>query len=280
MFSNMNKLSVGCVALLGLPSDEGSSFKRGAAKAPGFIRQMFHQGSSNLCAENGLDLSCEPRFQDMGDLDLAEDMRGRVTTAVTTLLEAGAHVLSLGGDHAVTFPIMQAIAKVMGPVNILHFDAHPDLYDELDGNPFSHACPFARIMEAGLAKRLIQVGIRTLNDHQREQIARFGVEVFEARHWSPEVDLKLDGPLYISLDLDALDPAFAPGVSHQEPGGLSTRDILKVIQKIRVPIVGADVVELNPTLDVGNQTATVGFKFVKELAARIIETNPLEGACH
>jgi len=102
---------------------------------------------------------------------------------------------------------LRAINHANGPVNILHFDAHPDVYDDFEGNPHSHASPFARVLEKGLAKRLVQVGIRTLNQHQRDQVERFGVECFEMKY----VDLSsigrdFDGPVYISCDMDALDP--------------------------------------------------------------------------
>jgi arginase len=171
----------------------------------------------------------------------------------------------------VTFPIVAGLASVHGPVHILHFDAHPDLYDDFGGDPLSHASPFARIMERGLATRLVQVGVRTMNGHCREQVKRFGVEVIEMRDFAPDRVPIPDAPLYLSIDMDALDPAFAPGVSHHEPGGLSVRDILAVLQRIRAPIVGADVVEYNPARDINGMTAVVAAKFVKELASLVGE---------
>jgi arginase family enzyme len=124
-------------------------------------------------------------------------------------------------------------------------------------------------MEGGHAQRLVQVGIRTLNRHCREQAARFGVEIIEARHlhdgWRP----KFERPLYVSIDLDALDPAFAPGVSHHEPGGMSVRQIINILLDLDVPIIGGDVVEMNPTRDINGMTAVVAAKLVKELAAAI-----------
>jgi arginase family enzyme len=120
-------------------------------------------------------------------------------------------------------------------------------------------------MERGLAKRLVQVGIRTLNRHCREQAVRFGVEIVEMRSFAAEYVPIPSSPLYVTIDLDALDPAFAPGVSHHEPGGLSVREILSVLHRIEAPIVGADVVEYNPTRDINGMTAAVAAKFVKEL---------------
>jgi agmatinase len=177
----------------------------------------------------------------------------------------------LGGDHAVTYPIVEAFHKKYDDLSILHFDAHPDLYNELDGNRHSHACPFARIMENGLARRLVQVGIRGMNSHQRNQAERFGVEVHEMKDWKEGIRLEFDGPLYISFDMDALDPAFAPGVSHFEPGGLTTRQAIQMIHNIRTPqIVGADIVEYNPKRDPSGVTAMVSAKIFKEVAAKMI----------
>src|SRR5206468_1983934 len=130
-----------------------------------------------------------------------------IESAVTDLLKRNSVPLVLGGDHAVTVPVMRAFAKHYRNLNVLHFDAHPDLYDEFQGNRYSHACPFARIMEEGLVSRLVQVGIRTLNGHQREQVSRFAVEVIEMREWRDDLSFDFEGPVYISLDIDGLDPA-------------------------------------------------------------------------
>nr|NIV28320.1 agmatinase [Anaerolineae bacterium] len=151
-------------------------------------------------------------------------------------------------------------------------DAHPDLYDEIEGNRYSHGCPFARIMEESLVTRLVQVGIRTMNPHQRAQAERFGVEVHEMRDWRPGTAFDFGGPVYLSLDLDVLDPAFAPGTSHHEPGGLSTREVLELIQNLRAPIVGADIVELNPKRDPLGITAMAAAKLLKEVVAGMVES--------
>jgi arginase family enzyme len=125
-------------------------------------------------------------------------------------------------------------------------------------------------MEGGLVQRLVQVGIRTLNPHQREQARRFGVGVLEMKDWRGELPA-LEGPLYLSLDLDVLDPAFAPGVSHHEPGGLSVREVLRIPQGLEVSLVGADIVELNPFRDVAGVTAKVATKLYKELVAQMLQ---------
>jgi arginase len=263
------------VTVVGIPYDENSSFMRGPALAPARIREVLHSGSANLCSEGGIDLGTEPRFHDLGDLELAGGAAalGQIEKTIECLLERDVYVLSLGGDHAITYPILRAYGKRYDKLNILHLDAHPDLYDEYEGNRFSHACPFARIMEENLAGRLVQVGIRTMNPHQRTQAERFGVEVIEVRNGQPETGLAFEGPLYLSLDLDVLDPAFAPGVSHHEPGGLSTRDVLRLIQGLHAPIVGADIVEFNPRRDLVGITAMAAAKFLKEIAGRMLERN-------
>jgi len=154
---------------------------------------------------------------------------------------------------------------------VLHVDAHPDLYDEFEGDRFSHACPFARIMEEGLARRLVQVGIRTTNGHQRAQAERYKVEVIDMRAWARGERPSLDGPVYVSIDLDGIDPAHAPGVSHREPGGLTVRDVIGLVQNVFGTIVGADVVEFNPSQDVGGLTAHVAAKLVKEIASTMLK---------
>lgn len=257
------------IRLIGLPTDRNSSFLRGPANAPAAIRDALFSDAGNAASESGAEIGREIVIDDLGDLPLAEEAGddALIEQAVARAIGDGHAPLLLGGDHSVTYPILRAIAAAHGPVEILHFDAHPDLYDELDGNRRSHASPFARIMEEGLASRLVQVGIRTLNSHQREQATRFGVEIVGMREFDVAKVPPMRGPTYVSIDLDGLDPAFAPGVSHHEPGGLSVRQLLDVLQRIEVPLVGADVVELNPDRDINGMTAAVAAKLVKELAA-------------
>ncbi|HEV2866663.1 MAG TPA: arginase family protein [Allosphingosinicella sp.] len=257
------------VRLIGLPTDSHSSFLRGAAAGPGAIRAALASEHGNLAAENGRELGVDIRIEDPGDLPLRESAEdaGLIRDAFAAAAADGAVPIGLGGDHMVTSPAVAGIASVHGPVNILHFDAHPDLYDDYGGDPLSHASPFARIMEAGHGSRLVQFGIRTLNAHCRAQAERFGVEIVEMRDFAADRVPIPPAPLYISIDLDGFDPAFAPGVSHHEPGGASVRELLSVLRRIEGGIVGADIVELNPSRDVNGVTATLAAKLVKELAA-------------
>lgn len=263
------KASIPELRLIGAPTDRHSSFLRGPASAPPLIRAALHSDHGNNAAESGVALGVDVRLSDSGDLPLAEAHGddALIAAAVARAAADGAVPLVLGGDHSVTLPVIHALAERHGPIDILHFDAHPDLYDDFGGNPRSHASPFARIMERGLARRLVQVGIRTLNRHCREQAERFGVEIVEMRHFTPDSVPQLAGPLYISIDLDGFDPAFAPGVSHHEPGGLSVRDVLAVLDRVRAPIVGADIVEYNPGRDLNGVTAVLAAKLVREVAA-------------
>lgn len=259
------------IGLLGIAYDESSSYKRGAASAPPKIREAFFCDSSNLWTENETYLGADGIFADAGDIaPTLATMAQDVERAASQIHAAGMKVLALGGDHSVTYPLVKAAANFHAGLTVLHFDAHPDLYDDFEGNPYSHASPFARIMESGLAKRLVQVGIRTINGHQREQAKRFGVEVLTMQNWRDVFNLQFDSPLYLTFDMDCLDPAYAPGISHREPGGLSSREALSVIQSLRANIVAADLVEFNPTQDVSGVTEMVCGKLFKEIVAKML----------
>jgi arginase len=205
-------------ALIGIPFDGNSSYLRGTSAAPPAIREALRCDAWNQWTELGVDLGVDGTFTDTGDLSLT-GVDGTaafrmIEREVGSLVESGQRPVSLGGDHSITYPILRAFGRRYPQLTIFHFDAHPDLYDEFEGSRVSHACPFARIMEEKLAARLVQVGIRTMIRHQREQAEKFGVEVVEMRSLPSYDRLKAQGPVYISFDMDVLDPAFAPGVSH------------------------------------------------------------------
>ena len=257
--------------LLGIPFDAQSSYLRGAAEAPAKIREALACDASNHWTETGVDLGMAGVYEDRGDLEFREeDAFSAIERGVDEIIRQGKRPVCLGGDHSIAFPIVKAVAGKHSGLTIFHFDAHPDLYDEFEGKRMSHACPFARIMEAGLAKRLVQVGIRTINRHQREQAQKFGVEVVEMAGLPAYDKLRAAGPVYITFDLDVLDPAFAPGISHREPGGMSVREAIAHLHAIEGEIVGADLVEFNPVRDVDGVTATVAAKVLKEILGRMI----------
>ena len=261
------------VVVAGIPFDENSSFLQGPALAPAKIREAFHSDSANYFTESGRDLKSDSLWSDSGDLDVrGKDGFSKIEPGIQHLLEKHKKLFLLGGDHSITFPVIKAVHSIHKDLTILHIDAHSDLYDDFEGNPHSHASPFARILENGLAKRLVQIGIRTLNTHQREQAKRFGVEIIEMKYWRDDHKFSFDGPVYISLDMDAIDPAYAPGVSHYEPGGFTTRQVLHILQTLRANVVGADLVEFNPTRDHSGITAMLAGKLYKEIIDLLIRT--------
>jgi len=262
------------IALLGIPHDSNSSFLRGAAAAPPKIRAELWSEANNSWTESGIDLSLPGVVRDHGDLSFSDtrDDWEVIETGAYDILSAPGPAIFLGGDHAITHPVLRAVRRHHPALTILHFDAHPDIYRDFGGNPRSHASPFARIMEEHLTDRLIQLGIRTATGHQRDQIARYGVEMIEAQHWRDDLTLELATPVYISLDIDGIDPAYAPGVSHREAGGLTPRQVINFIHRINQPIIGADIVEYNPSRDVADLTGVLAAKLVKEIAGMMIRT--------
>lgn len=261
----------GTPTLLGIPLDENSSYLRGPAKAPPLIREALRCDAGNMFSEMGVDLGASGAFADAGDLKLpAHDAFAEIEKGVCAVLEQTRRPVCLGGDHSITYPIVRAINQTFARPTIVHFDAHPDLYDEFQGSRHSHACPFARIMEEGLARQLIQIGIRTLNPHQKDQAARFDVQLFEMRKLPVYDALKRAGPVYVSIDVDVLDPSCAPGISHREPGGMTARELINHLHEITGTIVGADLVEYNPDRDISGLTATVCGKLLKEVMGKMI----------
>ena len=256
--------------LIGIPYDAASSYMRGAADAPPHIRRALESPSSNSWSESLVDIGAPGVVDDFGDLDLRGDPRAVIESGIRELIAGQGLPIALGGDHSITYPILRAVRPAHRFLTVLHLDAHADLYDEFEGDRYSHACPFARVMEEKLADRLVQVGVRTLTPHQLDQATRFGVEQIDMRAWGAGKRPKLNGDVYLSLDLDVLDPAFAAGVSHWEPGGLSVREVISIIQGIEGRLVGADLVEYNPVRDQSGVTAMVAAKLVKEIAARMM----------
>lgn len=262
----------GIPTVLGIPYDAGSSYLRGAAGAPPLIRRALASDSSNLWSESLRDLGAPGAMHDAGDAEISDaDPRGDIERAARAVLDAGGRPISLGGDHSITHPLLRALRSRHPRLTVLHLDAHADLYEEFGGDRHSHACPFARVMEEGLADRLVQVGVRTITAHHRVQADRHRVEIVDMRAWTSGVRPVVTGPVYLSLDLDVIDPSATPGVSHWEPGGLTVRETIAIIQAIGGTLVGADVVELNPVRDPSGVTACVAAKLVKEIASKMME---------
>jgi arginase len=263
---------LGVPVLIGIPLDHNSSYLRGPAQAPPLIRQALHCDAWNAWSETQVDLGSKSAYEDAGDLANMESEAAYegIEAAIAAIVAAGNRPVSLGGDHSITFPILRALGRRVPGITLVHFDAHPDLYENYENNPHSHASPFARIMEERLVQRLVQIGVRTLNAHQNDQARKFGVEIYEMDRLPDIIKLNLSGPLYASFDLDVLEPGLAPGVSHWEPGGLTTREALRFIRALPGPIVGADLVEFNPVRDSSGLTATVAAKILKEILGKMI----------
>lgn len=266
-------MPVQSVNLLGIPYDLNSSFQRGPALAPNTIRKALFGSSLNKGTENGQSIAPDnPHWQDSGDLNISEsdDFVAVIEQRVQQSLAQGQRLLTLGGDHSISYPLVKAYAKHFDQLTVVHIDAHSDLYDEFKGNRLSNACPFARIMELDLVDSLHQYGIRTLNQHQLEQAEKFGVQMTQMHQWRAGMLPDISGAVYLSIDVDGIDPAFAPGVSHREPGGLSSREVINFIHHLPGELVGCDLVELNPLNDIDNLTANLCGKLVKELAGKML----------
>lgn len=260
------------VVAIGIGIDHNSSYLRGAAKGPNEVREYIYHDAANSWTESGIDLRENDNFAFVGLLrnDMKTVYQDIETIGEMTVREKR-NPIFVGGDHSITYPLMKGIAKVHKDLTILHIDAHPDLYNAYEGNPMSHACPFARIMEEKLVKRLVQYGIRTITGEQRAQIKKFGVETNEMKDWRGVPELKFDGPVYMSIDMDGLDPSCAPGVSHREPGGLTTREVLSMIHMAGPHLIGGDVVEYNPDCDIDHMTAMTAGRLIREMAGAILK---------
>ncbi len=261
------------LAVFGIPYDAKSSYLKGAAAGPAAIRAASVEDMINAFTELGADLSRDADLVDLGDVDVSgkfEQVASRIETRLFEVLDRAAVPLVMGGDHSVTYPIVRALARVFPTLDILHFDAHPDLYEEFQGDPYSHACPFARILEEGLAARMVQVGIRAATTDHRAKAERSGIRMIEMKDLADDLTLSFRNPLYVSFDIDALDPAYAPGVSHLEPGGMTTRQALGILHRLEADIVGMDIVEVNPSRDPSGITAAAAAKLLMEVAGKIV----------
>jgi len=266
------------VGVLGVPFDRAVSFRPGTSFAPAKFREL----STHLCCctEEGQALSL--RVRDYGDvpadLDWARYFQEVEDQAKEVLHHP--HALFLGGDHSVSIPLMRAFSlSVGGPFGVIHFDAHLDLFDTLDGHRWSHACSERRALElSGLApQHLALVGVRSfceeeqdvlkthpeISYHTARQCYQRGIEKIAG-----EVVERLRGveAVYFTLDIDGLDPAYAPGTGIPEAGGLSTRDLLELVRIVfgELPVRALDVVEVAPPLDHSDVTAFAALKVIYE----------------
>jgi agmatinase len=272
------------VALLGIPYDGGISYRPGARFGPRAVREQ----SSLIRTWNPV-LKVHPfqrlRVADCGDIDVVPNSIERtfemITAKINEVIAAGAMPLCVGGDHSVTLPILRAVARRHGPLGIVHFDAHPDTWDEYFGSKFFHGTPFRRGVEEGLIdpRRMIQVGIRgplygpedfAFHDEHGIEVVRIEAVKERGTAWTAERFRRLvGGPVYCSFDIDAVDPAYAPGTGTPEVGGLTSYEALALVRALtELNIVGADVVEVAPQWDgPGQVTALMAANLLFELVS-------------
>ena len=272
------------VAILGIPFDAGVSYRSGARFGPAAIR-----AGSKLLRPYHPGLEVEPwsiqQVADAGDLapnpfDILEAI-GQIEAGARETLERADRILALGGDHTVALPLLRVARERHGPVALIHFDAHLDTWDTYFGAAYTHGTPFRRAFEEGLlaSGRSAHVGIRGSLYGMRDLAddAGFGFEIVStvdvARTSIESATERIrrrvgDSPVYVSIDIDVLDPAHAPGTGTPEPGGLSTREIMLILRGLAwLPIIGADVVEVAPAYDHAELTGLAAANLSYELLA-------------
>ena len=282
--SSLNGLDV---ALVGIPYDGGTSYRTGARFGPRAVRDQ-----SSLIRTWHPVLKVHPferlRVADCGDVDVVpisiERTYETITRRIDEVIAAGATPVSVGGDHSITLPILRSIARRHGPVGVVHFDAHPDTWDEYFGSKFFHGTPFRRAVEEGLIdpRRMIQVGIRgplygpedfAFHDQHGLEVLRIEPIKEQGTAWAASrLERLKGGPVYLSFDIDSVDPAFAPATGTPEVGGLTSYEALALLRALQgLTLVGADVVEVSPPYDGPGQitallAANILFEIVSLLA--------------
>ena len=278
------------VAIVGVPFDSGTSFRSGARFGPRKIREM----SLLLWGYNN-PLGVAPfkalRVIDYGDVDVVpvdiEDTFAAIEREVGAILDAGAMVVTLGGDHSIALPLLRAHAGRHGPLGLVHFDSHPDTWNsEFGGKPYSHGTPFRRAIEENLidTSAYIQIGIRgpTSGAGDLQDARDLGARVItidEATSMGATAIVKevhraaAGKPVYVSFDIDAVDPAFAPGTGTPEVGGFTSYDALQLVRGLQgLNLVGFDLVEVSPPYDHGDITAilasNIAFEFLSLIALK------------
>lgn len=247
----------------GIGDDRKSSYRAGAAGGPEAIRRFYNGDCYNSTSDSGVDL--EKKVLDLGDLGPESDWD---TDAIGYGERLGVHfaqgrtVFVAGGDHAVTVAVVGAAKRVGRPIHVVQLDAHPDLYPEFDGDARSHACVATRLLETNHVKSLTQIGVRTWNRVERQTAERFRSRL------TPLEAIGEEDSVYVTLDLDVFEPAFAPGVGHPVPGGLSPREVLDWLADLPGQLIGMDVVELNPSLDPQGLTAVLAGRLLHQGMAR------------
>ncbi len=284
----IDQVAAADVCIVGIPFDSGVSYRPGARFGPSHVR-----AASKLLRPYNPALNVSPfatqQVADCGDIAVnpfdIEDAIATIDSSITDIRKDGSTVLTIGGDHTIALPILRSLARDHGPIAVLHFDAHLDTWDTYFGAPYTHGTPFRRASEEGLIdmERSQHIGIRgpLYSKQDLEDDAVLGFQVIRSDDY--EVDgvksivdrmrTRLDGgPVYVSVDIDVLDPAHAPGTGTPEAGGMTSRELLNTLRGlVGLNVVGADIVEVSPPYDhaeiTGIAAAHVGYELLSVLAA-------------
>lgn len=276
------------IAVLGIPFDAGTSYRPGARFGPQAIRQAsrhlrtnFHpvydtEPYKTLQVADAGDVGCNPF-----NIDAAIE---QIESAANALFEQARAIVSLGGDHTIAVPLLRAVNKQVGPVALVHFDAHLDTWDTYFGAPYTHGTPFRRAAEEGLFKddASMHVGIRgpLYSRQDLEQDRELGFKVIHCdelqsdgvEHVAARIRRRVgENPLYLSIDIDVLDPSHAPGTGTPEIAGMSSRELLNILRGLRgLNLIAADIVEVAPAYDHAEITslaaATIAFEMINLIA--------------
>jgi agmatinase len=260
------------IAVVGVPFDGGTSYRPGARFGPAAVRQGSRLLRPYNPAQDALPFELA-QVVDAGDIACTpfstEEAVVQIEAAADALLAGGGRIVAVGGDHTIALPLLRATAKRHGPLALVHFDAHLDTWDTYFGQRFTHGTPFRRAWEEGLLQRdrSVHVGLRgplysgaDLSDDAAmgfAQVSTDDVATLGAADVAARVLERVgDAPLYVSVDIDVLDPAHAPGTGTPEAGGLTSRELLALVRDLgSANVVGADVVEVSPAYDHAEITA-------------------------
>lgn len=269
------------IALLGIPFDGGTTYRPGTRFGPRHVRQQ----SAIIRPWNPV-LNVDPftkyRIADYGDFSVnplsIEDTFRRVEEQMKPLLAAGVRPVSVGGDHSLSLPLLRSIARVHGPVALIQFDAHNDLWDEYFGCKLSHGTPFRRAIEEGLLQEgsFLQVGLRgqVYSKHDFDFAREHKIKMITAEEYHTSGIALLrrqlrrfrNKPVYITLDIDCVDPAYAPGTGTPQVGGFTSIQILELVRELKgLHIVGCDLVEVSPPYDTGEITSLLAANLLYEM---------------
>ena len=277
------------VAVLGIPFDSGVSYRSGTRFGPRKIREA----SLTLWGHNPT-LKVTPlevlKVIDYGDVSVIptsiEHTMAAITNTASEVLDAGATLVSLGGDHSIALPLLRAHASKHGPLGVIHIDAHLDTWEsEFEQVPFSHGTPFRHALNEGLIRKdeYLQIGIRGPVSAEQDyaDAERLGARIITIHEVAErgleqvlrEVHQRISGPVYLSVDIDSADPAYAPGTGTPEVGGLTSYQLLQIVRGLQgLELVGFDLVEVSPPYDHGDITAVLAsnlvFEFLSLLALK------------